>query len=334
MVFFNVFLRTLGFFSAIIFIVLIAITTSSFIPDSNGQFKFIDGNENSNNIIAIINLKGPIIGNSNEILETRVYQTISPNLVKKIFIKLEQYKPDILIFRINSPGGTVSASSDLEDIINKYKQENKVKIYFYTDEILTSGGYWVATSADKIYAAYGSVIGSIGVSGPNWYYYNTPTYISSGAFGNSIETKKQIEIFSQTAGDSKDLFNPYRKPEKNEILHLEKIVEDIYEDFVNLVSKSRKIEINEIKENIKAYIYSSKQAKSNYLIDDIITFDDLIIKLIKENNYLDYKIIENNKIDISILNLISNYLNINNKIICKEYNSSFTSVLNTYTISC
>ena len=80
------------------------------------------------------------------------------------------WRPNILIIKINSPGGTVTATASLEKIINDFKKENKIEIYFYSDEILASGGYWVATSGDKIYANYGSIIGSIGVKGPDWFF--------------------------------------------------------------------------------------------------------------------------------------------------------------------
>ena len=63
-------------------------------------------------------------------------------------------------------------------------------------------------SGDKIYANYGSIIGSIGVSGPSWYYYDKPKSISTGILGQKIETENGIYIFDQNAGNSKDLFNP------------------------------------------------------------------------------------------------------------------------------
>ena len=83
------------------------------------------------------------------------------------------------------------------------KKKQTLKYIFIQSEILASGGYWVATTADKIFASYGSIIGSIGVGGPSWYYYNTPLSVSSGIFGQSIETKKGIEVFNQNAGKVK-----------------------------------------------------------------------------------------------------------------------------------
>ena len=84
---------------------------------------------------------------------------------------------------------------------------------------------WSLFESDKIFASYGSIIGSIGVSGPSWFYYNNPTSISSGILGETIVTKNGIEVFNQNAGQGKDLFNPYRRPKNEEIKHLQNIVD-------------------------------------------------------------------------------------------------------------
>ena len=64
----------------------------------------------------------------------------------------EKILPKVIIFSINSPGGTVSASNNLYNIIKSFKKRNNVEIIFHTNELLASGGYWAATAAYKIYA--------------------------------------------------------------------------------------------------------------------------------------------------------------------------------------
>ena len=212
-------------------------------------------------------------------------------------------------------------------------------MYFFTKEILASGGYWVATTANKIYASYGSIIGSIGVSGPSWFYYNTPTSLSSGIFGQRIETKEGIEVFNQNAGEGKDLFNPFRRPRNDEIKHLQSIVDDIYIDFISKVSKSRKIEISNLKNNIGALIYSSNQAKNNFLIDDILDYEKLIKLIIMENEFEDYKIYENKSSKSILSNLLvkhkdqtnDNYLLEN---ICRNLETSISVVIPFYLKDC
>ena len=102
-----------------------------------------------------------------------------------------------MIVSINSPGGSVSATYNLYHILYDFKINNDVKIFFHTNELLASGGYWVALASDKIYANYGSLIGSIGVRGPDWIYFDTPIAISKGLLGESIETKKELKNLIQ-----------------------------------------------------------------------------------------------------------------------------------------
>ena len=340
MVFFSVFFRTLGFLSALlIFLIIINFVLQFSNEVEKKEFVMTDGITNSNNIIANINLNGPIFNNDSNVLGNNLYDYINPSQVKSYLEELKELQIKVLIININSPGGTVSATAELEQIIYEFKKSTNTKVYFFTKEILASGGYWVATTADKIFASYGSIIGSIGVSGPSWFYYNTPTSLSSGIFGQTIETKEGIEVFNQNAGEGKDLFNPFRRPKSDEIKHLQNIIDDVYNDFIRKVSKSRKIEISNLKNNIGALIYSSNQAKNNFLIDDILNYEALIKFIIKENEFEDYIIYEN-KVSNSILsNLLVNYESKTKdqyffENICKNLNTNINLVIPIYVKDC
>ena len=186
MPFLNVFLKTLGFFIGITTFIIILNILINFIPSNDNDFEFIEGKRDSNNIIAVLNLNGPILSNLNQSFINDIYEYIDPDIVKKYLSKLEKINPKILIIKINSPGGTVAASASLEKILYNFKKKNNLEIYFHSDQILASGGYWVATTGDKIFANYGSIIGSIGVSGPSWYYYDKPMAISTNIIGQKI----------------------------------------------------------------------------------------------------------------------------------------------------
>ena len=340
MIFFSVFFRTLGFLSALlIFIIIINLLLNFSNELEKKQFVMTEGIASSNNIIANINLSGPIFNNNSNVLGNNLYDYINPSQVKSYLEELKDLEIKALIININSPGGTVSATAELEQIIYEFKKNTDTKIYFYTKEILASGGYWVATTADKIFASYGSIIGSIGVSGPSWFYYNTPTSLSSGIFGQTIETKEGIEVFNQNAGEGKDLFNPFRRPRSDEIKHLQSIVDDVYNNFITKVSKSRKIEISILRTNIGALIYSSNQAKNNFLIDDILNYETLIKLIAKENKFDDYKIYEN-KVSNSILaNLLIKYEDqTNNKYslenICRNLETNISVVIPVFLKNC
>ena len=339
MLFFNVFFRTLGFLSAfLIFFIVINIIIDLTDNIEKNQFSQIDGDNNSENIIATVNLNGPILNNSNYVLSNNFYNHIDPIKVKSYLDELSSIKIKVLIININSPGGTVSATNELENILHKFKKDTDVKIYFFTKEILASGGYWIATTADKIFASYGSIVGSIGVSGPSWFYYDTPVSLSSGFLSQSIETKNGIEVFNQNAGPGKDLFNPFRRPEEEEIKHLQNIVNEVYDDFIMKVSKSRKVDISFVKKKIGALIYSGKQAKDIFLVDEILNFEELLEYIIKENNFNDFKIYENKLSSNFFENLLVNYSFKNTKYsynnFCKQFNNSVNVLLISFLEEC
>ena len=298
------FAKILGFLTAISFFFIIVAILTSFIKDSNKDFfsnyADIDSNNESSNIIAILNLSGPIISEpkndiSNQFFST--FEAIYPSLIKNYLIELESKKISGLIVSINSPGGSVSASKKVYNLLDNFKKNNNVLIYFHTSDILASGGYWVSMSGDKIFAEYGSIIGSIGVKGPDWIYYNTPNSLSTGILGNSVESKNGIELYSNTAGIYKDIFNPFRKPSQKEINTLQKIVDSIYEDFVNIVSSKRKIEGDEIKNKIGAMIYNTNMAIDNHLIDGEKEISEIIKIMNRALKIESSKIITNNNKD-------------------------------------
>ena len=89
-----------------------------------------------------------------------------------------------------------------------------------------------------------------------------------------------------------------------------------------------------IKNEIGALIYTGKQAKENFLIDDILAYDELIDKIIKKNNYLDYKIIKLDSESNFLNRYLSNYLELNYASICNKLNSNFISILPLFLNNC
>ena len=143
MVFFNIFLRTLGFLSAVLIFLIIINILLHFNNDLQKKyFVMTDGIESSNNIIAKINLNGPIFNNNSNVFGNNLYDYINPAQVKSYLKELEQLNINTLIININTPGGTVSATAELEQIIYEFKEATNTKVYFFTKEIF--GELWPA----------------------------------------------------------------------------------------------------------------------------------------------------------------------------------------------
>ena len=340
--FFSVFLKVSGFLFSILFFILVVIGISSYANNNKliDYFQFVEGDQDSENSIIIFNLSGPIINDKMQFSNLSNIETITPNKIRKKLEIVKKIKPQILILSIDSPGGTVSASNEIYKILINFKANNNTKVYFHTDEILASGAYWISMAGDNIYASYGSLIGSIGVRGPDWFFYDEPTSISSGLFGNTIDTKNGIKVFSQNAGSSKDLLNPFREPTKNELKHLKSLIDTFYKDFIRLVSKNRSIESEILKNQIGALIYNSKQAKNSFLIDEVISLDDLIKKIIKQNKFEKYKLLENIEKKQSLLEKIFIDFNKNKEevyirsSICSKLKTSLVSIYSLEYVGC
>ena len=319
-IFLNFFLKVFAFFTACLVFVLLLTFFLNLIPNykKNSEFFFKEGDINSPNKIALLKLNGPILNDPPSIIDIGLFNNLEFIYVNQIKQTLERLKNDQikgLLISINSPGGSVSASNNLYNALNEFKIENDISIFFHTNEMLASGGYWAALSSDKIFADYGSLIGSIGVRGPDWIYYANPVAISKGLLNGSIETKDGIKIYNNIAGRSKDLFNSFRKPTETELKALKNIVNNIYNDFVVLVSKNRNIDSKTVTEEIGALIFDADTAKNNFLIDGVQDFENTKINLIKFLSLKDYQIIEMKKRELNFfqkINYISNISLTNN----------------------
>ena len=336
MTFINSFLKTLAVLLAFfVFFILLAIVFNTFKLDETKKLNLSKGNIQNNNNIVVINLNGPIIDDSANLISLKYANFISPKEIEDYLNEIKKINPQVVIFRINSPGGTVGATNRIYNIISEFKKISKTEIIFFTDYLLTSGGYWVSLTGDSVYANYGSIIGSIGVSGPQWVFFNKPLSISTGYLGENINTENGIEFFSQNSGKSKDLFNPFRKPTNDELKHLKNITNNIYNDFTALVSKKRKIELDEIKNEIGALIFDTKLAKEKYLINDTLDFETLLEKIKIKYKFQEVNIYENNiKNNIFTTIFLKSIKDKNQDIFCNNIQSSYSVILPNYLYKC
>ena len=337
--FVRTFINIIAFLMAItVFVAFIAFSIN-FLSDNPKNNHFINtyGDKNSPNKIAILKINGPILNepiSDLDIFLFNEFEIIYASYIEQLLKELDNEEIVGLIVSINSPGGSVSGSYRLFNQLLNFKKKNKIKIYFHTNDLLASGAYWASLSGNKIFASYGSIIGSIGVKGPDWLYYDNPISISSGILGNSVETKNGIKKFENIAGDSKDLFNPFRPPNEKEIQQLQKNVQNTYEDFINSVSKIRKIEKEIIINDLGAMIFDTKSAKNKYLIDDILPLEKVINFMIKELDIINYQIIENKNLNTNLLDkFLTSKLFIDNFNYMKDTRNSKICQLSKYGLS-
>ncbi|PZO36788.1 MAG: signal peptide peptidase SppA [Pseudanabaena frigida] len=169
-----------------------------------------------------------------------------------------------VLLSINSPGGTVGASKELYEAVKDLSAKKPVVVSMLDQA--TSGGYYAASSATKIYANAGSLTGSIGV-------------ILSGF--NAKELLDRVGIQSQTikTGPYKDIFSPFRELGDPERQLLQELLQSTYQEFIGDVSKGRKMDLEAVRKLADGRIYTGKQAKENKLVDELGTLDEAIADL-------------------------------------------------------
>lgn len=201
-------------------------------------------------VIAVIRLEG-VIATGGRLGGGINDQTMAP-LIEKAF-ELGSLKAVALI--INSPGGSPSQSSLLASRIIRLSEEKKVPVYAFCEDVAASGGYWLACSAEKIYADENTIVGSIGV-------------ISAGFGFHELISRQGIERRVYTSGEEKSMLDPFKPEKAEEIERLRLIQKAIHLNFKNFVSSRRgeKIAGQDI---FNGEIWESQRAKELGLIDGI-----------------------------------------------------------------
>ncbi len=127
---------------------------------------------------------------------------------------------------INCPGGSPVQSSLIAARIRALSTEHKIPVYAFCEDVAASGGYWLACSADEIYADESSIVGSIGV-------------IAAG-FGFVDAIKKiGVERRVYTSGTSKSILDPFKPEKEEDVKRLLDLQEDVHEGFKAYVRKRR-----------------------------------------------------------------------------------------------
>lgn len=167
-----------------------------------------------------------------------------------------------IVLRINSPGGTVGASQEIYREIKKLQKEN-VKVIVSLGDVAASGGIYIAAAGDKIVGNPGTVTGSVGV------------IIKSGVIK---ELYKKIGIDHQVvkSGPYKDILSDSRFFTDEEKQLLQEMIDNTYNQFVQVISENRNLSIEEVKKFADGRIFTGEQAKNYGLIDVMGSLSDAV----------------------------------------------------------
>lgn len=256
-------------YSALIAIVMIILGTVSVFLKTSAVEEARGPEKRSKQAIGLIDVSGVIrfTGQTSGFEGVMGYGNGAEAVISKIdsFAEMENVKG--LILRIDSPGGTVGAAQEICSAIDRFRnvskdgKPEKFVIASFGDTA-ASGAYYIASACDEIFANPGTLTGSIGV-------------VMQGMEFSNLMDKAGVSEVTVKSGKYKDIGSPFRSMTAEEKELLQAMVDDCFDQFVERVSKGRKITKSIVTE-LGARIMTGRQAKEKGLVDYLGGLDSAI----------------------------------------------------------
>lgn len=183
---------------------------------------------------------------------------------------------EALIIRVDSGGGSAFASEVIRDELINAKQQG-LPIYISMSSVAASGGYWLATAAEEIWALPSTITGSIGV----W-----------GLLPNISESMKRVGIHNDGFGTTSlsDLYQISRplSPEAKQVFQTG--VDNVYRQFINLVAEAREQTPEAIHKVAQGRVWTGQKALEFGLVDQLGTLDDLVASVAEKQQLSNYHV--------------------------------------------
>jgi protease-4 len=181
-----------------------------------------------------------------------------------------------IVFRINSPGGSALAS---DEIWREVQKTNKVKkVIVSMGDVAASGGYYIAAPADRIFADANTITGSIGVFGMIPY------------TGKMMENKLGI-TFDRASTNKHAVMTTNRKLTEEEMVIIQKGVDDIYQQFKERVAEGRGMTVEEVNVVGRGRVWTGRDALNIGLVDELGGLKDAIAYAAKNAGIKDSKVL-------------------------------------------
>jgi protease-4 len=191
----------------------------------------------------------------------------TPSAVEAVASRLKRAEKDsrvrAVVLKINTPGGSITASDILYHAISDYKARTKAVVVAVFMDLATSGGYYMALPADWIMAHPTTVTGSVGAI------LMTPRV-------TGLMEKLGIGVEAVKSGRNKDMGSPFRTPTPEETQMLQDLTSRLGARFADLVAKRRHLTPEALNTVKTARIFLAQDALNLHLIDSIGYMDDAL----------------------------------------------------------
>lgn len=186
-----------------------------------------------------------------------------------------------VILRINSPGGSPVQSGIVYDEIRRLRVKYpEIPLYVVVEDLCASGGYYIASAADKIFVDKASIVGSIGV-------------LMDGFGFTGTMDKLGVERRLLTAGENKGFLDPFSPQDAKQKEHAKVLLGEIHKQFIEAVRQGRGTRLKETPDMFSGLMWTGSQSIQLGLADGYGTVDSVARDVIKAEKILDYSVREN-----------------------------------------
>ena len=172
-----------------------------------------------------------------------------------------------VVVRINSPGGSATASEAIRQALKKLAEKKPTVISM--GDVAASGGYWISCIGTPIYAERGTVTGSIGV-------------FAMKLSGGALMRRVGLHTENIQLDESASLFSLDRGFTDEEVNAMQKSIDSVYGRFLKLVSSDREIPLEKLRTLAGGRVWSGSQALRRKLVDQIGGVDDCVAYIAKK----------------------------------------------------
>jgi len=250
------------FFKALFAAYLFFLLLVTMLPGGREHAKFTMGKHTS-----LIDVSGVIAAGAN---------ASADNVIAGLRDAFEDGNTAAVILRLNTPGGSPVQAGYIYDEIKRLRAIHPtIRVYAVISDICASGGYYIASAADDIYADKASLVGSIGV-------------IMNG-FG-FVDTLKKLGVERRlyTAGTHKGFLDPFSPSKPEEVAHIKKMLENIHQQFIQAVKDGRGKRLKDNKELFSGLIWTGEESIKLGLVDGLASSSTVARDIVKSPNIVDY----------------------------------------------
>ncbi len=228
--------------------------------------------------VAVIDIQGEIVSSADGLPASLASVTAAEELTSQLRQASSDDAVRAVVLRLNTPGGSVVASDEVLAELRDVRRSGK-PIVAYLGEMAASGGYFIATGADRIVANPSSLTGSIGAI---MVLFNLEE--AAGKLG--------VEPVVIKAGRYKDIGSRFRNMGREERSILQRLIDGARRRFVEVVAEGRGLSLARVRRIADGRIVSGEQAQDLRLVDSLGVFEDAVESVQRLAGLEDAKVVE------------------------------------------